>query len=403
MKKAFTLVEMLVVVVVLVTLMTIVFRLGSVSGSSWQRNSTISRLQRVENCLSGYYAAFGTYPPVELHGTRNIYAKANTHGIQSEDELNEDIWGWSSIGQAKEKEAWNQVKAACRSQPVDACFPFPDNYSTRVKTVSDMLQQKANSGDERYREYWGNEDTKAKLSAGFDDASGQNIGRFNQYSKEKEWKNVQLFKFGLMSYLLPRYLIMMNGHESFFGNTLDATDGYAQWTENNMLPRDPLDNQRMTWSDVRNYADPDKSGAERAHVTMIPSQAVTARWLPNLEGIVSGEHKWELYGIVVSSDNTSDRNLRSDNPNVDVYEPGDFNNDSHSQQYVLDCVTVLDGWGNNLYYYSPAPYQSYVLWSSGPNGRTFPPWVPLNSSELDSNARECIGKWIVDDIIHMSN
>ena len=69
MRKAFTLVEMLIVVVVLVTLMTITFRLGAINTTSSYRNTTISRLQRLENCLSGYYAAFGCYPNVKLHGS----------------------------------------------------------------------------------------------------------------------------------------------------------------------------------------------------------------------------------------------------------------------------------------------------------------------------------------------
>ena len=59
MKKAFRLVEMLVVVVVLVTLMSIVFKLGNVGDSSEKRTTTISRLQKLENCLSGHYAAAG--------------------------------------------------------------------------------------------------------------------------------------------------------------------------------------------------------------------------------------------------------------------------------------------------------------------------------------------------------
>ena len=72
MKRAFTLIEMLIVVAVMVTLMSMVFRLTSIGGSATARNVTVSRLQRLENCLSGYYAAFGTYPPVKLHGTRDI-------------------------------------------------------------------------------------------------------------------------------------------------------------------------------------------------------------------------------------------------------------------------------------------------------------------------------------------
>lgn len=395
MKKGFTLVEMLIVVTVLITLMTMVFRLGSLGGDSTRRNVTISRLQRVENCLSGYYAAFGSYPPVKLHGTRNIYAKANSHGIQSEDDENTDLWSWSSIGESKEIAAWNQVRAACRAQPVDACFPFPDGYSERIRIVSKALREKAESGDNRYKAYWSNPDVKAKLSAEFSDASSENIGRFSPYRDDIEWKDVQLFKFGLMSFLLPRYLVMMNGDQSFFQ--------YAQWTENNTLPRNPLDDSEFSWEKIRRNQQDTSNAKNLASVANIPSQAITARWMPNLEGVVSSEHTWNLFGVVVSSSDTSDRNLRSDNPNIDVYEPGDFSNDSHSQQYVLDYVTVLDGWGNELYYYSPAPYQSYTLWSSGPNGRTFPPWVPLDSSDLSSTARERIGLWTQDDYTHMSN
>ena len=379
MRKAFTLVEMLIVVVVLVTLMSMVFRLGSVGGSSAQRNRTISRLQRVENCLSGYYAAFGTYPPVALHGSRNIYAKVNSHGIQSDTEVNNNL-------------VWEQVDAACRSQPVDACFPFPDKYSSYVSTVSRALQEKANKaaqGDERYKKY-----DKETLRQGFDDASGKNIGRFNPYSGESDWKNLQLFKFGLMSYLLPRYLVMINGDEAFLE--------FGQWTDNNTLPRDPLNDDELTWNQVREYQQ-SENAEDRARVSNIPSQAVTARWMPNLEGIVASQHTWELYGISVSSTDDSEKNLSSDNPNIDIYEPGDFSKDSHSQQYVLDSVTVLDGWSNSFYYYSPAPYQSYVLWSAGPNGRTFPPWVPLNSQTLSPTDRETVGSWIKDDIIQLSN
>ena len=72
MRKAFTLIEMLIVIAVLTTLMTIVFRLSSIGGDSWRRSETITRIQKLENCLSGYYAAFGSYPPVKLHGSRSI-------------------------------------------------------------------------------------------------------------------------------------------------------------------------------------------------------------------------------------------------------------------------------------------------------------------------------------------
>ena len=61
--------------------------------------------------------------------------------------------------------------------------------------------------------------------------------------------------------------------------------------------------------------------------------------------------------------------------------------------YLQNVYTVRDGWGHDFYYYSPPPYQSYTLWSSGPNGRTFPPWMEKPSGQEDR-----INGWIKDDI-----
>lgn len=383
MKKAFTLVEMLIVVVVLVTLMSMVFKLGSVGGSSAARNVTISRLQRVENCLSGYYAAFGTYPPVALHGSRNIYVETYENGVQkSDNEVSTSL-------------KWKNVEAACRSQPVDACFPFPDSdeYKRHIERISRTLQEKANKaaqGDDRYKLF--NKDT---LRAGFDTASTDNIGSVltGDSSKATDWRNVQLFRFGLMSYLLPRYIIMTNGDKNFFTA--------AQWKANNTEPRDPLNDEILDWEEIHKILNPDKgtvSAKNYARISNIPSQAVTARWMPNLEGIVASQHTWNLYGINVSYSD-SEKIISGDNPNIDIYAPDP---NSHTHQYVLDSVTVLDGWHRTFYYYSPAPYQSYVLWSAGPDGKTFPPWVPLNSQTLSPTDRATAGSWIKDDIIQLS-
>ena len=40
------------------------------------------------------------------------------------------------------------------------------------------------------------------------------------------------------------------------------------------------------------------------------------------------------------------------------------------QERTNDCVTVRDAWGRDLLYYSIPPFESYVLWSSGPDGLT---------------------------------
>ena len=164
MKKAFTLIELLIVVAVLVTLMGLMFKLGAVGGDSYRRTRTITRMQKLENCLSGYNAAFGSYPPVKLHASRNINSRIDNygHGMQT-GESGEPNWNDEGL-------AWDQVQAACLAQPVACRFPFPDGpYNELIRGISTEMKRRAGqSGNEHYRKYWGNERIKKKLEAGFE-------------------------------------------------------------------------------------------------------------------------------------------------------------------------------------------------------------------------------------------
>ena len=389
MKKGFTLVEMLIVVVVIVTLMTMTFRLSSIGDDSNRRNTTLSRMNRIENCLSGYYAAFGSYPPVALHGTRNIYARVSGHGIQSDSEENRSIWGWTKLYETAELEAWEQVKAACKSQPVDCRFPFPEEseYNTVVKTISDAIKKRVARDGSKL-----SESRRTVLSSPFDNGVTDNIGRHD--ASKYDWRESQLFKFGLMSYLLPRYMVMMNSSEQFF------LGSYKQWENNNQLPCNPLTGYKFNgWHVVRDRSR-STQGSQLAEVANIPSQAVTARWMPNLAGIVCCNHDFKLFGISIRGDNGASE-LRADNDNIEVYSPGGYDAGGTANQYVLDSATVLDGWWNEFYYYSPPPYQSYTLWSAGPNNRTFPPWISRKSLNAEQN--RCVTCWTADDIVRMSH
>ena len=387
-RPGFTLIEMLIVVAVLVTLMSMVFRLSSIGGDTTARNNTVARLQRLENCLSGYYAAFGTYPPVALHGTRDINVEVSNHGIQTSNE--KDV-PWNNQSQA-----WQQVQAACRAQPVDVAFPFPSQYQSYVAQVSEELKAKANSSDSAYAAFRA-EGVREKLMAGFnalDDSTRGSV--INPYADETDWRDVQVFKFGLMSYLLPRYLVMMYGDSAYLK--------MAQWSANNNLPADPITGIKFNgWEAISNYVQSDNA-TDLMRVSNIPSQSICARWMPNLENTCNAEHTWELFGVNITYSGGNTKNVRSTNPNINVYTPGPADNDSgYANQYVLDTITVQDGWGNDLYYYSPAPYQSYVLWSAGPNGKTFPPWIPLDTYQGNSTATSVISAWIKDDIMNLSN
>ena len=402
MKKAFTLVEMLIVVVVLVTLMTMLFKLGAIGSDSKARNETVSRMQRLEFAISGYHAAFGTYPPVKLQGSRNIFLKVDEHGMQNLDgEENSDLWSWyketgnHGLGEREEQRAWSQVKAACRSQPVACEFPFPDGYSELVEAASELMKERVRQNPEDFSEVM-----KSVFAEGFDDGVSANEGRFTPYRHLSDWRDVQLFRFGVLSYLLPRYMLMMNGKRMFF----ERNPSYAQWNGNNALPSDPLTGLPYAdWTQVQDYALRD-TDADLAHVANIPSQAACARWMPTFEKSLCCNHAFKFFGVDVKDDSESQASpLRSGNfggDGLEVHSPGGYARSSTANQYVLDIVTMKDGWGQDLFYYSPPPYQSYMIWSSGANKRTFPPWISRKG--LTGNANKCIAVWIEDDIMSMS-
>jgi len=387
MKKGFTLVEMLIVVVVLVALMSITFRLSSVGESQWARSETIKRLQRVENCLSGYMAAFGTYPPVPLHNRRNIYLAVDQQtGVQRVPESeNTSIFGWNpeSIGSQEEQRAWEQVRAACEAQPVACSFPYGQDYQQVVAYGSGETQAKA-----RNNKFSGiTSQQKLNLEAGY---SAPSAGAFS--TDIQDWREQQIFQFGLMSFLLPRYLVMLDSD----ANSLQHLTSTAQWTANNSLPYDPFQgDQFRSWDEIYNLVLSDRDSTSYAKVANIASQAICARWISNLKDICQCYPSRTFYGIEIQEADCPNP-LVGDDPNVRIYR-----SESLGQNYILDGVTVVDGWRSPLYYYSPAPYQTYALWSAGPNKRTFPPWVDRKT--LGSAANKCVGAWIADDIIRMSN
>ena len=392
MRKAFTLVELLVVVVVIVTLMAITFRLGSVGSESTSRARTVNRMQRLENCLSGYYAAYGSYPPVALHGSRDYTYAVDGHGIQQ-------VGTGSGSGTHEQDLDWTRVEAACRSQPVGMSYPFANqNIAQYVEEVARQLMEKANSSEKRYEAFQKNEALKYGFFALTDNSQIQQKG---QYS---EWSRVQVFKFGLMSYLLPRMLVMLN-----VSSGSGASSGFSQlfrqqkqWYMNNELPCDFETGQQYdNWNAVLNDMQRD-----RWKVAALPSQATCARWLPNLEGVVFGAGNRELYGVKLGDTYYGSTIVTADTVDPTLYSAAESQSggSNYSQQYLLDGMTVLDGWGHEFYYYSPSPHQSYTLWSAGANGKTFPPWVTDEEmSQLSGTDRSKAQSWIADDIVHMQN
>jgi len=387
MKKGFTLVELLVVVVVIAILASITFRLGGLGSDSEARNKTVSRMQRLENCISGYFAAYGSYPPVALQGrSRNIYYKVNGSGIQ---QIEEDPDTGVDLSTQK---GWKQVEAACRAQPVAMRFPFKPEYQDYVRQVSEALVA---DGDQNM-------------------VFRGDLPSMDEKKKKPEWTQTQVFQFGLLSYLLPRYLVMMGyggktdkmAAKNLYdgGDDGDDGEGYRQWGDNNSIPcRFETGEQYDAWSDLNADVCED---TEKWKIAALPSQSITARWMPNLEKcLASNAPIGELYGVDVQAPDAGTISVQNKPCEAEIYSAGDSQSgedSGKSQAYLLDKITCNDGWGNEFYYYSAPPYQGYRLWSAGPNGKTFPPWFPDEEIE-NLKEKTTIRNWLSDDIVHMSN
>ena len=380
--SGFTLIELLVVTVVIVTLMGIVFRLAGVGGDSRAKSKTLARMQRIENAISGYYAAYGSYPPVPLQGrSRSINVAVDSHGVQGPPTRTRPVNLSNPDDETKK-----QVEAACRAQPLAVLFPFfMSNVDGNRKGMSEKLV--------------------AAIAM-------EKKGRFTQLRNvggleldKSDWHDVQLFQFGLLSFLLPRYLFMLQGDPEMYDRTSrSSARRIGQWAANNQLPS-RLDTGQTyeSWEDIQKYLYGHGSSTEASIISNLTSQAVCARWMPNFEKIISGG--LVFYGVDTSDDDW--RYLDSSKYNglpgyckwLRVFSPGGF--ESSSSEYLLNCMTIGDGWGNEFYYCTDTPYQSYHLWSAGPNRLTFPPW--LDVSEFNQREQQTITSWTKDDLSHLAN
>jgi prepilin-type N-terminal cleavage/methylation domain-containing protein len=174
--------------------------------------------------------------------------------------------------------------------------------------------------------------------------------------QDMDWENYKAFKFGLMSFLVPRVEVV-GAHT----NNAPVPEAYQtiQWTSNNLLSKGgasinidaALEKQRG----VENEA--------------------CASWMPCFENMLSS-FKGTILGVKVSGGSGGDNLVVHTMGNVEV---------------ALAQITVHDGWGREFYYHSAPPYQSYRIWSAGADGKTYPPWL---TAPAGANATA-----IKDDII----
>lgn len=255
-RGAFTLLEMLIVIAVIVALAGMVFRMVAMIGKSNDISATRAKLEKTAAALEEFKALYGKYPPVynydgEGQPVRYEYPVEST-------------WGWGADGES----AANEVCRSDKSGPVQ----------------------------------W------------------------------KEGEN-HIFTFGLCSFFVPRYNgTAERGPARFLGGGQRYSEGVSQW---------------------RNYNS--KDGDEDQAEVGDSERDLNAirRILPNLEAKLGPDGRIEKNGILTFWECTS----KIDIPGVS----------RHSVTNIQ--ATIVDAWDRNIRYSSRPPYETYRLWSVGPDGK----------------------------------
>jgi len=144
----------------------------------------------------------------------------------------------------------------------------------------------------------------------------------------------KVFTFGLVSYFFPRY----TGHASVSPKLFVGDGGSGTYSQNNAI------NQ---WKDYNER----KDGTDMGDI--VQNIESSRRILPYLDGYLNPD------GTV------GDNGIVDQWPTGLIQVPGTTDS---LMTYRNTQMTIRDGWGNPLYYESRPPYDSYKLWSAGPDG-----------------------------------
>ena len=328
-QSAFTLIEMMVVVAIIGILIAGVFKLLSATGEKTKQAITVKRMERLHNALSGYYAEYGSYPPVMQ--------------FESPDpEKQRDGGNLSSVNSCTfTAESSNR---AAHSQSI--AYEYPPTES-----LDDYF-------DEKFAKNLGARSAGLVLG-------GQDVRANTAW---ESWYALPLFRMGVLSYVLPRaHLAYGTANEKPYLKLFRS----SLWTSKLISDND------------------EKAITELIKSQMALEERTVARWLPNLEHCING---------ATGSDTSMGVDLSQD----DDYNPGINASQVYSSaggKFILRKLTMNDGWNNEFYYYSAPPYQSYRIWSSGKDGKTFPPWIPLDAKPIYKQA----AAWVEDDIVRFDH
>jgi len=324
--KGFTLIELMVVIAIIGILIGTTFKLMRVAVDAKALAVTKARMERLQNALSGYYSAYGMYPAVPFYGNPDPSGSG-----QAGESDGKSIAGGSQAS----------AQAAACAQPVGFEYPTP---------------------------VW--MDKSIPLLFYPDNVISVNTAVGSLSPTDDNWEKYKGFKFGLMSFLVPRVQVV--GHPSE-GKNAPLQDVYqrAQWMANNISSRVPGSSNE----DI-------KSLLESLEKQRVLENEACIRWIPCFEGILRS-FAGNVMGVNINGDEYGGHRLA-----VRQMDGG--------PKVALAYITIADGWGREFFYYSAPPYQSFKVWSAGPDGLTFPPWVPSTDKTYKSLKAQ---DWTKDDIV----
>jgi prepilin-type N-terminal cleavage/methylation domain-containing protein len=335
-KHGFTLIELMVVIAIIGILIGTTFKLMGVAVDSKARAVTIARMERLQNALSGYYSAYGMYPNVPPYGSANPDDPDHTSESSG-----------ATIGSGTKESA----QAAARVQPVGFEYPTPVWMDDKIPIL--FYPQNVISVNTA-------------------------IGSLSP--TDDEWDKYKGFKFGLMSFLLPRVEIVGHPNEGNNAPTLEVFQR-AQWVKNNpasSVPGNSNASQQLLKENL-------------AKQRVLENEACI-RWLPCFENILRS-----FAGSITLKD-ADNKNMATVHLNGD--EAGGHRlaarNMKGGPTVALAFITITDGWGREFFYHSAPPYQSFKVWSAGPDGLTFPPWIPSTDATYKKLKAQ---NWTKDDIV----
>lgn len=189
----------------------------------------------------------------------------------------------------------------------------------------------------------------------------------NDSRTENKWNEFPVFTFGLASYFYPRYWSTGQVSPKEFYGDLEYDDVVSR--RGSKVDKGRIINQ---WTDHNNRED-DRISIQDMNKDML----AVKKLLPMLDGSVEAVIK------------NRQRIWKVKDWGCAEYHGEGPHHEYKGREYANSAIVFDDAWDRYLHYQSNPPYDSYRIWSAGPNGSTCDP--------MCSNPSAC--KKCFDDIV----